>query len=54
VRPGSVTHQNGKFGWFGLDEDRSSDERDWNDSPRSVAPEKRGTSDRFALRFVKP
>jgi predicted methyltransferase len=30
------------------------DTRDWNDSPRSVAPEKRGTSDRFALRFVKP
>jgi predicted methyltransferase len=30
------------------------DARDWNDSPRSVAPEKRGTSDRFALRFVKP
>lgn len=30
-----------------------SDARDWNDSPRAAA-EKRGTSDRFTLRFVKP
>jgi predicted methyltransferase len=29
------------------------DPRDWNASPR-VAAEKRGTSDRFTLRFVKP
>jgi predicted methyltransferase len=29
------------------------DARDWNASPRS-AGERRGTSDRFALRFVKP
>jgi predicted methyltransferase len=30
-----------------------TDPRDWNDSPR-VAGERRGTSDRFVLRFVKP
>jgi len=30
-----------------------SDPRDWNASPRAAA-EKRGTSDRFALKFVKP
>jgi predicted methyltransferase len=30
-----------------------SDARDWNDSPRAAA-EKRGTSDRFTFRFVKP
>jgi predicted methyltransferase len=30
-----------------------SDPRDWNASPR-VAGEKRGTSDRFVLKFVKP
>jgi len=30
-----------------------NDARDWNDSPR-VAGERRGTSDRFVLRFVKP
>jgi predicted methyltransferase len=30
-----------------------SDTRDWNDSPGAAA-EKRGTSDRFVLRFVKP
>ena len=30
-----------------------SDARDWNDSP-SAAAERRGTSDRFVLRFVKP
>ena len=30
-----------------------SDARDWNDAP-SAAAEKRGTSDRFVLRFVKP
>lgn len=29
------------------------DPRDWNSSPRAAA-EKRGTSDRFVLRFVKP
>jgi predicted methyltransferase len=29
------------------------DPRDWNDSPR-VAAERRGTSDRFVLKFVKP
>jgi predicted methyltransferase len=29
------------------------DERDWNSSPRAAA-ERRGTSDRFVLRFVKP
>jgi len=29
------------------------DPRDWNDSPRAAA-EKRGTSDRFVLRFIKP
>jgi predicted methyltransferase len=29
------------------------DPRDWNASPRAAA-EKRGTSDRFTLRFVKP
>jgi len=31
-----------------------SDPRDWNASPRVVAADKRGTSDRFTLRFVKP
>lgn len=30
-----------------------ADTRDWNDSPRTAA-ERRGTSDRFVLRFVKP
>ncbi len=30
-----------------------ADTRDWNDSPR-VAAERRGTSDRFVLKFVKP
>jgi len=30
-----------------------ADTRDWNDSP-AVAAERRGTSDRFALLFVKP
>lgn len=30
-----------------------SDARDWNASPRSAA-ERRGTSDRFVLKFVKP
>ena len=30
-----------------------SDARDWNSSPKAAA-EKRGTSDRFVLRFVKP
>ena len=30
-----------------------ADARDWNDSPMAAA-ERRGTSDRFALRFVKP
>jgi predicted methyltransferase len=30
-----------------------ADTRDWNSSPRA-AGERRGTSDRFALRFVKP
>jgi predicted methyltransferase len=30
-----------------------ADPRDWNDSPRA-AGERRGTSDRFVLRFVKP
>jgi len=29
------------------------DARDWNDSPKAAA-EKRGTSDRFVLKFVKP
>jgi|CZKU01.1.fsa_nt_gi predicted methyltransferase len=29
------------------------DARDWNDSPK-VAAERRGTSDRFVLKFVKP
>jgi predicted methyltransferase len=29
------------------------DARDWNDSP-GAAKEKRGTSDRFVLKFVKP
>jgi predicted methyltransferase len=29
------------------------DTRDWNDSPRA-AGDKRGTSDRFVLRFKKP
>ena len=29
------------------------DTRDWNDSPRA-AGERRGTSDRFVLRFRKP
>jgi predicted methyltransferase len=29
------------------------DARDWNSSP-GAAGERRGTSDRFALRFVKP
>ncbi len=29
------------------------DPRDWNDSPR-VAEDRRGTSDRFVLKFVKP
>ncbi|HEY0480644.1 MAG TPA: SAM-dependent methyltransferase [Kofleriaceae bacterium] len=31
----------------------AEDPRDWNASPRAAA-EKRGTSDRFTLRFVKP
>ena len=30
-----------------------ADARDWNSSPRA-AGERRGTSDRFALRFVRP
>jgi predicted methyltransferase len=30
-----------------------ADARDWNDSPRAAA-ERRGTSDRFVLRFVRP
>jgi predicted methyltransferase len=30
-----------------------SDKRDWNDSPKAAAA-KRGTSDRFVLKFVKP
>ncbi|MFN2426028.1 MAG: class I SAM-dependent methyltransferase [Candidatus Binatia bacterium] len=30
-----------------------SDTRDWNDSPRAAA-ERRGTSDRFVLKYVKP
>ena len=30
-----------------------ADTRDWNDSPR-VAADRRGTSDRFVLKFVKP
>lgn len=30
------------------------DTRDWSTSPRVVASEKRGTSDRFVLRFEKP
>ncbi|MEO8753720.1 MAG: SAM-dependent methyltransferase [Casimicrobiaceae bacterium] len=30
-----------------------SDARDWNDSPRAAAA-KRGTSDRFVLKFIKP
>ena len=30
-----------------------ADKRDWNPSP-SAAGERRGTSDRFALQFVKP
>jgi len=30
-----------------------ADTRDWNDSPRA-AGERRGTSDRFVLAFVKP
>jgi predicted methyltransferase len=43
---------------FRLDADASflrnpSDARDWNDSPKA-AGDKRGTSDRFVLRFVKP
>jgi len=29
------------------------DKRDWNSSPKAAA-ERRGTSDRFTLRFVKP
>lgn len=31
----------------------AKDTRDWNDSPRAAA-DKRGTSDRFVLKFVKP
>jgi predicted methyltransferase len=31
----------------------AADKRDWNSSPRKAA-ERRGTSDRFTLRFVKP
>jgi len=30
-----------------------ADARDWNSSPRAAA-ERRGTSDRFVLRFVRP
>jgi predicted methyltransferase len=30
-----------------------ADTRDWNDSPRA-AGERRGTRDRFVLRFVQP
>jgi len=30
-----------------------ADTRDWNDSPK-VAAERRGTSDRFVLKFIKP
>lgn len=30
------------------------DKRDWNSSPSSAAPDKKGTEDRFTLRFVKP
>ena len=32
---------------------RPDDKRDWNSSPKA-AGERRGTSDRFTLRFVKP
>jgi predicted methyltransferase len=32
---------------------RADDKRDWNSSPKA-AGDKRGTSDRFTLRFVKP
>jgi predicted methyltransferase len=31
----------------------AADARDWNDSPRA-AGDRRGTSDRFALAFVRP
>ena len=31
----------------------AGDKRDWNDSPKAAA-DKRGTSDRFVLKFVKP
>jgi predicted methyltransferase len=31
----------------------AEDKRDWNASPKAAA-DKRGTSDRFVLRFVKP
>jgi predicted methyltransferase len=31
----------------------SADSRDWNDSPKAAA-DKRGTSDRFVLKFVRP
>jgi predicted methyltransferase len=30
-----------------------ADARDWNDAPNAAA-DKRGTSDRFVLKFVKP
>jgi predicted methyltransferase len=29
------------------------DTRDWNDAP-NVAADKRGTSDRFVVKFIKP
>jgi predicted methyltransferase len=30
------------------------DTKDWNAAPNAVPPEKRGTSDRFVLKFIKP
>jgi predicted methyltransferase len=30
-----------------------ADARDWNDAPNAAA-DKRGTSDRFVLKFIKP
>ncbi|RYZ40525.1 MAG: SAM-dependent methyltransferase, partial [Myxococcaceae bacterium] len=53
-----VVHEEVEAAGFKLQEETDvwrnpEDTRDWNSSP-GAAGERRGTSDRFALRFVKP
>ncbi len=54
----SVLRQEIEAAGFRLDDSANfmrnpNDSRDWNDSP-SAAAERRGTSDRFVLKFIKP